>query len=61
MKSGPSFNLFFAKADAAVSQPAFLPIISTKVTLFKSYTFESLTISEIDVAIYFAALPYPGV
>ena len=61
MKSAPSLKLFLARAAAAVSQPAFLPIISTNVTLFKSYTFESLTTSEIHVAIYFAALPYPGV
>ena len=49
-----------ASAAAAVSQPAFRPIISTTMTYGVSYTSSSRSSSEMEVAIYFAAEPKPG-
>ena len=57
MRSTPSQSGPLARAEAAASQPALRPMISTTVTLRMSYTRLSRMISFICVAMNFAAEP----
>ena len=55
--STPSQSSLFARAAAAVSQPALRPMISTTVTYLVPYTVASRMISFITTPMYLAAEP----
>ena len=57
IRSGHTADSWLASTDEPASQPVLRPMISTKVTLRRSYTLESRPISATEVAMNLAALP----